>query len=142
MRRVNRLIPILFKRAIAAGSVIPNSRFDTPRRLSQSAIINLRSAENVLHDPTRLSAVDGNRSLMPGSTSMTHLPYLEFSPLEPNYLQHYRRHENGLTAWALENEATGEILASGIEETVTTARLRLEAAIETDLRRIAETFRG
>ena len=71
---------------------------------------------------------------------MTHLPYLEFSPLEPNYLRHYRRRENGLIAWALENQATGQILASGIEETVNDASARLEEAVEADQRRIAESF--
>ena len=64
----------------------------------------------------------------------------EFSPFEPNYYQHYRRRDDGWIRWVLENQATGEIVAQGAEATIEEARVRMEAEMDKDQKRIMQSF--
>jgi hypothetical protein len=73
---------------------------------------------------------------------MNRLPPLEFSPFEPIYYRHFRKRDNGWIAWTLENQGSGEMVASGIEPTFAQAKSALEAAVDQDLLRIAQSYEG
>ena len=64
-----------------------------------------------------------------------------YNPLEPNYLQHFKLMPDRVKVkWDVECEEPRRYVAGGIEDTHKDAREEAQAAIDRDLKRIAESF--